>query len=104
MSLIPDTMSLPQVAAALGESVETFRRNRARYHAQDALPQPCKTVGHLKWDRASFEAWRTRHHPARPKAIHNDESPPLIPASAEEWRDELARAYGSHSKGGCNAD
>ena len=86
--------SAAEVAYLLGIGLRTFYRRRAALHAIDRLPRPLTTVGPLRFDRASIEAWLTRHHPARPTvAAANDAGPLLVPASDAEHRDYLQRVY-----------
>jgi hypothetical protein len=64
--------SSTEVAMAMGISLDTFYRTRQIRHERDGLPAPISERGPLKWERTGFDAWLTRHHPMRPKAIAND--------------------------------
>jgi hypothetical protein len=86
--------SSAEVAAAIGVSLDTFYRTRQIRHERDGLPAPISERGPLKWERTGFDAWLTRHHPMRPKAIANDIFAPPPAASDEEHRERLRTAYG----------
>jgi len=83
----------PQVADAIGISLDTLYRTRQVRHDRDRLPRPISERGPLKWERTGFDAWLTRHHPARPPRPANDVQQPLAMASDEEHRARLALAY-----------
>lgn len=96
----PQSMVRPysstEVATAIGVSLDTFYRTRQIRHERDGLPAPISERGPLKWERTGFDAWLTRHHPMRPKAIANDTFAPPPAASDEEHRERLRTAYGHH--------
>ncbi len=81
------------IAEAIGISLDTLYRTRQLRHDRDRLPRPINETGRLKWERTGFDAWLTRHHPARPPRPANDASIMPEPASIEESRARLARAY-----------
>jgi predicted DNA-binding transcriptional regulator AlpA len=83
------------ICTALGITPDTLYRTRAKLHAR-GMPQPflCRP---LRWERSGFDAWLTRHHPARPQGMAapaNDTAATPSPASIEESRARLAQAYG----------
>lgn len=86
-------MTLSELAQRLGISRETLSRRREALHARDGMPRPISNIGHPKFERASIEAWLTRHHPARGGRPANDVDITLVPASDAEWRARLADAY-----------
>lgn len=91
--MITQPYRAPHVAAAIGVSLDTLYRTRKTRHTRDALPRPISETGPLKWERSGFDAWLTRFHPARPPRPSNDASALPEPASIEESRARLARAY-----------
>lgn len=82
------------VAEAIGISLDTLYRTRQIRHDRDHLPRPICETGPLKWERSGFDAWLTRHHPARPPRPANDVFDPPAPATDAEHRARLALAYG----------
>ncbi|WP_407155207.1 hypothetical protein [Bradyrhizobium sp. STM 3557] len=91
---MPKPYSSREVAEAIGISVATLYHSRLKRHFCDGLPRPISERGPLKWERSGFDAWLTRHHPARPKGFANDAFPLPDPASEEEHRARLMAAYG----------
>lgn len=87
-----DPMPLAELAARLGRSRDWLYRHRNRLHADDGLPPPLTRGGRPMWDRASIEAWLTRHHPARPAQAANDSVRPP-PRDDDGWRAALAAEY-----------
>jgi predicted DNA-binding transcriptional regulator AlpA len=83
----------PEIAEAIGISLDTLYRTRQLRHDRDQLPRPICETGPLKWERTGFDAWLTRHHPARPPRPANDVSMLPDPASDAEHRARLALAY-----------
>ena len=53
------------------------------------MPQPV-TMGRIRIDKASFDAWLARFHPAMPGPATNSSAPPMGPHAAS---DGLARAH-----------
>jgi len=96
----PERMVRPysstEVAMAIGVSLDTFYRTRQTRHELDGLPAPISERGPLKWERTGFDAWLTRHHPLRPKAVTNETFAPPPAACDEEHRERLRTAYGDH--------
>lgn len=91
----PATYSAADIAGKLGCSVDHVYRRIDGMQARDGFPAPLLSTGRRRWDRASVDAWFSRHHPDRPKLVPaNDVAPPETPASLEGWRDRLAREYG----------
>lgn len=90
---MPKPYTAPDVAAAIGISLDTLYRTRQLRHRRDKLPLPICESGPLKWERTGFDAWLTRHHPARPPRAANDVSIVPDPASDDEHRARLALAY-----------
>jgi hypothetical protein len=86
-------MTARDVAARLGVTIETFYFNRQRYHLVDKMPRPLNATGRQKYDRASMEAWFSRHHPLAPARPANDIVSPPRPNNDEEWRDFLHKHY-----------
>jgi predicted DNA-binding transcriptional regulator AlpA len=81
------------VCEALGISLDTLYRTRARWHARERLPQPISERP-LRWERTGFDAWLTRHHPARPNtAAANDAAPLPVPGTIEEHQADLHAYY-----------
>lgn len=72
----------------LGMSVDQFYRTREILHTRDRLPRPM-TLGRMRFDKSSIDAWRTRNHPLAAPQAANDTRPPSGPGPT----DELARAY-----------
>ncbi|MGY3392973.1 putative DNA-binding transcriptional regulator AlpA [Bradyrhizobium sp. USDA 3311] len=91
--MITRPMTSRDVAERLGITVETFYLNRQRYHLVDKMPRPLSESGRHKFDRASMEAWLTRHHPQRAPTPANDPAPPPMPNNDAEWSDFLHRHY-----------
>lgn len=81
------------VAEAIGISLDTLYRTRQIRHTRDGLPRPISETGPLKFERSGFDAWIKRHHPWHPKTPTNDLAATPDPASIEESRARLARAY-----------
>jgi predicted DNA-binding transcriptional regulator AlpA len=81
------------VCEAIGISLDTLYRTRQLRHHRDQLPRPISETGRLKWERSGFDAWLTRHHPARPPRPANDVCHPLAMATDDEHRARLALAY-----------
>ena len=88
--------SSTEVAMAIGVSLDTFYRTRQSRHELDGLPAPISERGPHKWERTGFDAWLTRHHPMRPKAIASDIFAPPPATTDEEHRERLRTAYGDH--------
>lgn len=88
--------SAREICEALGISLDTLYRTRERRHEHDKLPRPISEHP-LKWERSGFDAWLTRHHPARPPRPANDVA--IVPddGSIAEARARLAAAYGARS-------
>ena len=82
------------ICQALGISLDTLYRTRERRHDRDQLPRPIQEHP-LRWERTGFDAWLTRHHPARPPRPANDILDLPAPNTDEEHRVRLAAAYGS---------
>lgn len=82
-----------EVAEAIGISLDTLYRTRQLRHDRDRLPLPISERGPLKFERTGFDAWLTRHHPARPPRPANDVYCPPAPATDDEHRARLAAAY-----------
>lgn len=82
-----------EVAQRLGITVETFYLRRTQLHLVDKMPRPLSATGRHKFDRASMEAWLTRHHPQRAPAPANDPAPPPMPSNDAEWSQFLHRHY-----------
>lgn len=85
--------SASEVCEAIGISLDTLYRTRQARHERDALPRPISETGRLKWERSGFDAWLTRHHPARPPRPANDIVARPPPATDDEHRARLAAAY-----------
>lgn len=94
MTGLRDPMYSHEIAARLGVKLDTFRRNRGKYHMIDGMPRPLTKTGRAVWDRSTMEAWFTRHHPARPHLPANDPEPTLVPGSDAEWNARLRQIYG----------
>lgn len=92
-----DPVTPAEIAADLGHPVAWFYRHRARLHAVDGLPAPIASTGRPRWDRASYGAWRGRHHPAAPARGANDTAPPLAPDDVDAWRAWYARSCGGEA-------
>jgi hypothetical protein len=82
-----------EVAQRLGITVETFYLRRQHYHQIDKMPRPLSESGRQKYDRASMEAWFSRHHPHAQRRPANDAAPPPMPSNDAEWSDFLHRHY-----------
>lgn len=96
------TMSLAEIAGELGHDAEWIsRRNssgRRRWQClieQEGMPAPLSSQGHPRFDRASFFAWKGRHHPLAPKGHANDAAAIPAPASDAAARRHLAEVYGA---------
>jgi hypothetical protein len=88
------TYTAHDVCDALGISLDTLYRTRARWHERDGLPRPISERP-LRWERTGFDAWLTRFHPARPKPAANDMTPPPVPGSIDEHQADLHAYYRS---------
>ncbi|OKO67649.1 hypothetical protein AC629_42590, partial [Bradyrhizobium sp. NAS80.1] len=86
-------MFAPEIAERLGITKERFYLNRQKYHMIDKMPRPMNSTGRPAYDRASMEAWFSRHHPLRQQRPANDITAPLQPHNDEEWRDFLHKHY-----------
>ncbi|MCK1407628.1 hypothetical protein [Bradyrhizobium sp. 76] len=81
-----------EICEAIGITLDTLYRTRETRHARDRLPRPI-TEHPLRWERSGFDAWLTRHHPARPPAPANDIVAPPQPILEDEHRARLRAAY-----------
>lgn len=89
-----DRYSAAEIADDLGISADTLYRTRAVRETRDGLPKPYSTRP-LLWDGPTYRAWRGRHHPMALRApAANDSAPIAVPASIDEQRAFLHRAYG----------
>lgn len=68
-----------EVAHLLGHSIDRYYRNRVRLQPAYGMPQPV-TMGRIRIDKASFDAWPARFHPAMPGPAANFSAPPIGPA------------------------
>lgn len=91
--------SAREVCEAIGITLDTLYRTREARHARDHLPRPI-TEHPLRWERSGFDAWLTRHHPARPPAPANDIQLPPPAATIAEEQAELHEIYGRYSRSG----
>ncbi|MFT4115458.1 hypothetical protein [Bradyrhizobium sp.] len=82
-----------EICEALGITLDTLYRTRQVRHALDGLPRPLSERGPLKWERAGFDAWHTRHDPRRPPAPANDPVRPPEAATIEEHQALFHAAY-----------
>lgn len=87
------TYTSRDIADALGISLDTFYRSRARLESDEGMPKPICSGGRHRYERAGFDYWLTRHHPARPPRAANDVSIVPDPATDDEHRARLALAY-----------
>lgn len=91
---MPNPYTAAEVAAAIGITLDTFYRTRQWRHDHEALPRPISERGKLAFERGGMDAWLTRHHPLRAKALPaNDLFAVPEPASDAEHRARLAAAY-----------
>ncbi|MBP1296648.1 hypothetical protein [Bradyrhizobium elkanii] len=91
---IGEPMHCREIAERLGVHLQTFYKNRERYHLLDKMPRPITTGGHPRYDRAMMEAWFRRNDPRLPQLkVANDPLPPPTPASDEQWRAFLHQHY-----------
>lgn len=81
-----------EICTALGITLDTLYRTRERRHLVDALPRPISEHP-LRWERSTFDAWNTRHHPLRPPRPANDPVAPPEPVTVEEHRALFHQAY-----------
>lgn len=87
--------SAQDVADLLGITLDTFYRTRELRHARDRLPRPLSETGKLRFERSSFDAWATRHHPLRRHVVAaNDCAPPIVPDNAQAVSEFVAAHYG----------
>lgn len=82
-----------EICDMIGIELDTLYRTRERRHERDGLPRPISEHP-LKWERTGFDAWLTRHHPARPPRPANDVQVIPTPATDDEHRARLRAAYG----------
>lgn len=83
-----------EMCAILGVGPDTFhcRVTRERWYTRVGLPRPYVDRP-LRFDRASIDAWRARHHPAMPQQPPaNDMAPAAMDKQA--WQARLAEVYG----------
>lgn len=85
--------SAREVCEAIGITLDTLYRTRQARHDRDQLPRPISERGRLKWERSGFDAWLTRHHPARPPRPANDPVSMPDAVTIEESRARLHAAY-----------
>lgn len=81
------------ICDAIGISLDTLYRTRELRHVRDQLPRPI-TEHPLRWERDGFDAWLTRHHPARPPRPANDVHLSPAPSTDDNHRARLRLAYG----------
>lgn len=93
MPVIQKPMTCREIAGRLGIAMDTFYKRRGRLHQVDGMPRPLSEKGKAAYDRASMEAWFSRHHPLRPQAPANDPLPAPEATNDDEHRRRLARAY-----------
>jgi hypothetical protein len=88
-------MYVPEIAARMGVSTETFYKNRERYRVIDGMPERISRVGRMAWERNGMEAWLTRNDPRRPRGMvaANDSIAPPMPNSDAEWNKFLHNHY-----------
>lgn len=92
--MIPrDTYTDAECAALLGESTGRFQKLYAQRVALDGMPASITSVGRRRHDRAAFDAWRRRHHPAAPKQAPANDAGPTPWPHAGAWADFLSRTY-----------
>jgi hypothetical protein len=93
--MIAQPMFAIEIAQRLGIALETFYRNRQRYHLIDKMPRPINSTGRPAYDRAGMEAWLTRNDPRRPPAMvaANDAIAQPPPNSDGEWNAFLHQHY-----------
>ncbi len=91
--MIQKPMTCAEIAQRLGMSLDNFYKSRGRLHQVDKMPRPLNERGKAAYDRASMEAWFSRHNPMRPPAPANDPVTPPDAATEDEHRLRLARAY-----------
>lgn len=83
-----------EAAERLGLTRDYFYREYARLVAE-GMPPSLTARGHYRFERAGFDAWRTRHHPLAPRlpaANDTHASPP--PVADQAWRERLKLVYG----------
>jgi predicted DNA-binding transcriptional regulator AlpA len=73
------TMSLREVAAAIGISADWLYRHLGRLEQEHAFPPPVPGLIRRRWNRAAIEAWLNRAP---------GPEPPVVPLADD---DELAR-------------
>jgi predicted DNA-binding transcriptional regulator AlpA len=95
----PQSVTLTELAERLNYHRDVLRKKLKRMmlptaDGGDGFPQPLTATGAFRWDRASVEAWFSRHHPFAPPQPANDYLPtPIAPTDAAQ-RAELAAIYG----------
>lgn len=93
MTISNSPMTARDVAERLGITLETFYLRRSQLHMIDKMPRPLSSAGRHKFDRASMEAWFSRHHPHAARRPANDPVPPPMPSNDVEWNDFLHKHY-----------
>lgn len=86
-------VTLVELAGRLGHGADwLYRRGRLERLYAEGMPRPQSLTGRATWERASIEAWLTRHHPLARTPANDWQSPPA-PANDAAWSDTLNQAY-----------